>query len=170
MTAPNEEEKGRTPRHSQVVLSQVIMPHQANPSGSFVHGGEIMKMMDTAAGLVALRHAHSAVVTLRVEGINFLKPIKVGNYVTVRARLTYVSRTSMEIQVRVTAEDVLREREWEALTAYFIFVPVDKEGKPSEAPPLILETDEDRRLFEAGEMRHDTCRIDDEAKILCAVE
>jgi acyl-CoA hydrolase len=76
----------------------------------------------------------------------------------------------MEIQVRVTAEDVLREREWEALTAYFIFVPVDKEGRPGEAPPLILETDEDRRLFEAGEMRHNTCRIDDETKILCAVD
>lgn len=170
MNASSEEGAGRTARHSQVVMSQVIMPQQANPSGVFAHGGEIIKMMDTAAGLVALRHAHSAVVTLRVEGINFLKPVKVGNYVTVRARLTYVSRSSMEIQVRVTAEDVLREREWEALTAYFIFVPVDKDGKPAEAPPLILETDEDRRLSEAGAMRHDTCRIDDEARVLCAID
>ncbi len=170
MAAPVEEAKGRTARHSQVVMSQVIMPHQAGPGGVFAHGGEIIKMMDTAAGLVAVRHAHVPSVTLRVEGINFLKPIKVGNYVTVRARLTYVSRSSMEIQVRVTAEDVLREREWEALTAYFIFVPVDKEGKPVAAPPLILETDEDRRLFEAGELRHTTCRIDDEAKILCALD
>ena len=162
--------EGRTVSHSLVSLSQVIMPQQAGPGGVFAHGGDIMKMMDTAAGLVALRHAHSQVVTLRVEGINFLLPIRVGNYVTATARITYASQSSMEIQVRVTAEDVLREREWEALTAYFIFVAVDKEGKPQKVPPLILENDEDRRLFEAGRLRHDTCRIDDEARALCALE
>ena len=163
-------EEGRSASGSLVSISQVIMPDQAGPNGSFAHGGEIMKMMDTAAGLVALRHSRSAVVTLRVEGINFLRPIKVGNYVTVRARMTYVSASTMEIQVRVTAEDVLRAKEWEALTAYFIFVAVDQDGKARQVPPLLLSTDDDRRLFEAGRMRHDTCRIDDDARTLCALD
>jgi acyl-CoA hydrolase len=162
--------EGRPVNHSLVRLSQVIMPQQTGPGGVFAHGGDIMKMMDTAAGLVALRHAHSQVVTLRVEGINFLQPVRVGNYVTATARMTYASQSSMEIQVRVTAEDVLREREWEALTAYIIFVAVDKDGKTLKVPPLILEDDEDRRLFESGRIRHDTCRIDDEAKALCALD
>ena len=163
-------EEGKTAGDSLVSISQVIMPDQAGPNGAFAHGGEIMKMMDTAAGLVALRHSRSAVVTLRVEGINFLRPIKVGNYVTVRARMTYVSASSMEIQVRVTAEDVLRAKEWEALTAYFIFVAVDQDGKARHVPPLILSTDEDRRLFEAGRIRHETCRIDEDARTLCALD
>ncbi len=166
----NSKLAGRTVDHSEVIMSQVILPMHTGPGGVWAHGGEIIKLMDTAAGLVALRHAHSAVVTLRVEGINFHNQIRVGNYVTVKAKLTYVSQSAMEIQVKVTTEDVLKEQEWEALTAYFIFVALDKDGKPKPVPPLIVSTDEERRLFEAGESRYTTCRIDDETRILCAID
>ncbi len=166
----NSKLAGRTVDHSEVIMSQVILPIHTGPGGIWAHGGEIIKLMDTAAGLVALRHAHSAVVTLRVEGINFHNQIRVGNYVTVKAKLTYVSQSAMEIQVKVTTEDVLKEQEWEALTAYFIFVALDKDGKPKPVPPLIVSTDEERRLFEAGESRYTTCRIDDETRILCAID
>lgn len=166
----NHSLEGRTVDHSVVSMSQVIMPAHTGPGGVFAHGGEIMKLMDTAAGLTALRHAHSSVVTLRVEGINFLHPIRVGNYVTVTAKLTYVSRASMEIQVKVIAEHVLKETEWEALTAYFVFVALGEDGKPREVPPLIVKTDEERKLFDAGLERHQTCRIDELSRTLCAID
>ena len=166
----NSNLEGRTVEHSAVTLAQVIMPEHTGPGGVYAHGGEIIKMMDTAAGLAALRHAHSAVVTLRVEGINFLRPIRIGNYVTAKARLTYTSQSTMEIQVTVTAEHVMKEKIWEALTAYFIFVALDEEGKPKKVPPLIITTDEERKLFEAGEERYNTCRLDEHSKTLCAMD
>ncbi|MFC1859250.1 acyl-CoA thioesterase [Thermodesulfobacteriota bacterium] len=162
--------EGRSVEHSKVIMSQVFLPQHTGPGGVFVHGGEIMKLMDTAAGLAALRHSHSQVVTLRVEGINFHYPVRVGNYVTVEAKLTFVSKASMEIQVTVAAEDVLREKTWEALTAYFIFVAVDKEGNTQEVPPLIIQTEEERGLHEEGESRYSTCRLDDFSKTLCAMD
>lgn len=166
----NSQLEGRTVDHSEVTLAQVILPVHTGPGGIWAHGGEIIKLMDTAAGLTALRHAHSPVVTLRVEGINFHHPIRVGNYVTVKAKLTYTSQSAMEIQVKVTAEDVRREQEWEALTAYFIFVALGEDGQPKPVPPLIVSTDEERQLFEAGESRYTTCRIDEDTRTLCAID
>jgi acyl-CoA hydrolase len=166
----NSEPEGRTVDHSKVVMSQVIMPVHTGPGGVYAHGGEIIKLMDTAAGLAALRHAHHPVVTLRVEGINFHHPIRVGNYVTVRAKLTFASRSSMEIQVEVFTEDVRKEKEWKALTAYFVFVALDPNGQPQRVPPLIVTSDEEQRLFESGESRHTTCRIDDQTRTLCALD
>lgn len=161
--------EGKTVDQSRVVMSQVFMPQHTGPGGVFVHGGEIIKLMDTAAGLAALRHSRSQVVTLRVEGINFHHAVRVGNYVSVEAVLTFVSRSSMEIQVTVTAEDVLREKSWEALTAYFVFVAVDKEGRAQTVPPLMVQTEAEKKRFKAGESRYSTCRLDDFSKTLCAL-
>lgn len=162
--------EGKTVEQSKVSLSQVFMPQHTGPGGVFVHGGEIIKLMDTAAGLAALRHSQSQVVTLRVEGINFYHPIRVGNYVTVQAKLTFVSSSAMEIQVKVTAEDVMREKSWEALTAYFIFVAVDKDGKTKKVHPLIISSEEEQRLYDNGESRYNTCRIDEQSRTLCALD
>jgi acyl-CoA hydrolase len=76
----------------------------------------------------------------------------------------------MEIQVKVMAEHVMKEQEWEALTAYFIFVALDENGKPQKVPPLILETEEEEQLFNAGEERYTTCRLDERSRILCAID
>ena len=160
---------GKTVNQSAVTLSQVFMPEHAGPGGVFIHGGEIIKLMDTAAGLAALRHSKSQVVTLRVEGINFHHPIRVGNYVTTQAKLTFASTSAMEIQVTVMAEDVLREKSWMALTAFFIFVALNKDGKTTNVPPLIVSTEEEQRLFKDGELRFNTCRIDEMSKTLCAL-
>ena len=162
--------EGYSVDHSAVTLSQVVMPMHTNPGGIYAHGGEIIKLMDTAAGLAALKHCRSQVVTLRIEGINFLQPIRVGNFVTVDAKLTFTSRSAMEIQVTVTAEHVLKGIKWEALTAYFIFVALGEDGKAINVPPLIVSTKEERRLFEAGEERHNSCRIDEHSKTLCAID
>ncbi len=156
--------------HSRVVMSQVILPAHAGPGGVWAHGGEIMKLMDTAAGMAALRHAHCPVVTLRVEGINFLRPVRVGNYVVVEAKLTFVSASTMEVRVQVTAEDVLHDKTFEAITSYFLFVALGEDGSTREVPPLKIRTEEERRLYEQGRMRHDLCRIDEHGKALCALE
>jgi uncharacterized protein (TIGR00369 family) len=157
---PNIE--GRAVSHSAVTMSEVILPHQAGPHQpsrvGYCHGGEIMKLMDTVAGVVAVRHAHTTVVTARVEGINFYRPIRVGNYVTVNAFLTFVGRSTMEVRVEVMTEDIIKEKTWHALTAYFMMVALDEEGKPTRVPPLVISSEKERELWEKGQRRYQTCK------------
>jgi acyl-CoA hydrolase len=149
--------EGRTVAHSAVTMSQLIGPMQAGRSG-FAHGGEIMKLMDTAAGVVALRHSHHIAVTARVDGINFFRPIKVHDLVIVNAYLTFVGKSSMDVRVEVFAEDIIGEMRRHALTAHFIMVALDDHDKPTEVPPLILSSEEEKELWEKGKRRHETCK------------
>ena len=151
--------EGRTVKHSAVTMSELILPHQANQLGN-AHGGEIMKLMDTAAGVVALRHAHTAVVTARVDGINFYYPIKVGDLVTVNAFLTFVGHSSMEVQVEVLTEDIIKEKTTHALTAYFIMVALNEQGKPTTVPQLMVSSEKEKELWEKGRRRYEMCRHD----------
>jgi acyl-CoA hydrolase len=145
----------RTAGHSSVTLVEVMLPHQGNLAGN-VHGGEIMKMMDSAAGVVAARHAHSNVVTAKVEELNFLRPVHIGELVFTQATLTFVSRTSMEVLVEVETENLATEERHKALTASFIYVSLDRSGKPIKVPPLLITTEEGERLFEEGRKRYET--------------
>jgi len=149
--------EGRTVKHSVVTMSELILPHQANPLGK-AHGGEIMKLMDTAAGVVALRHAHTAVVTARVDGINFYHPIKVGDLVTVNAFLTFVGRSSMEVEVEVITEDIITEKTTHALAAHFIMVALNDQGKPAKVPPLLVSSEKEKELWEKGKRRYEMCK------------
>lgn len=153
----NMDTEGRTVQHSAVTMSQLILPHQANQLGN-AHGGEIMKLMDTAAGVAALRHAHTAVVTARVDGINFYYPIRVGDLVTVNAFLTFVGHSSMEVQVEVITEDIIAEKTTHALTAYFIMVALNEQGGPTKVPPLIVSSEKEKELWERGRRRYEMCR------------
>jgi len=114
-----------------------------------------MKFVDNAAGVVALRHAHTNVVTAKVEEINFLKPVRVGDTVLVHASLTFVGRSSMEVRAQVETENLSTEKKQKALSAYFIYVALDKVGKPTEVPPLLITTEEGQRLFEEGKKRYE---------------
>ena len=151
--------EGRTVSHSAVTMTHTMMPQHANLSGG-VHGGEIMKLMDEAAGIVAARHCHVDVVTARVDGINFFQPIKVGNLVIMNAYLTFVSRSTMDVRVEVVAEDIFKEKQRHALTAHFIMVALDDDGKPTEVPPLILSSDSEKKLWELGKARYQSCKGD----------
>jgi acyl-CoA hydrolase len=146
--------EGRTVGHSAVEMAQVMLPNQANPAG-FVHGGELMKLMDNAAGVVAARHCRTNIVTGRVEDIVFHSPVRVGSLVIVRGKLTFTSRSSMEVQVRVEMENLLAGERVEALTAYFVMVALDAEGRPTSVPSLILATEEEERLFSEGKARYE---------------
>ena len=150
--------EGRTVGHSAVEMAQVMLPNQANPAG-FVHGGELMKLMDNAAGVVSARHCRTNIVTGRVEDIVFHSPVRVGSLVIVRGRLTFTSRSSMEVQVRVETEELRSGDRIEALTAYFVMVALDTEGRPTAVPSLILATEEEERFFKEGQARYRARRI-----------
>lgn len=141
----------KTVRESQVELSAAMELGDANLAG-FVHGGVIMKMVDSAGGLCAIRHARGPVVTAAVDEMVFIAPIQLGSLVTVKASVNFVGTTSMEVGVRVETEDVMTGERAHASSAYLVFVALDeKTGKPRAAPALISETpDEKRRLREAG--------------------
>ena len=149
--------EGRDVAHSAVTMSQVIWPDMAGRAG-FAHGGEIMKLMDGAAGVVAVKHSHRDSVTARVEGINFYLPIRVYDLVTVNACLTFVGRSSMEVLVEVWSENIVQETRVHALTAYFVMVAVDEMGKPAGVPSLILTSDKERALWEKGKKRYQACK------------
>ncbi len=147
--------EGRTVRHSAHTMAQLMLPAQANPAG-FVHGGELMKLMDNAAGVTAARHSDTNVVTALVSEINFLHPVLVGSLVTVNTRIIFVSRSSMEVQVELRTENLLEsEKRMKALTAYYTMVSVDNLGQPQPVPPLIIYTEEEQRLFDEGKARYE---------------
>jgi acyl-CoA hydrolase len=149
-----EEFKGKTVRQSEVRMAQVMLPDQANPSG-YVHGGELLKLIDNAAGVVAARHGHRDVVLARIAEVNFLAAVEVGNLVLIHAYLTFVSRSSMEIRIDLDAESLLTGETRRANVAYLIMVAIDDEGKPAEIPPLLISTEEQQRLFEEGKARYE---------------
>jgi acyl-CoA hydrolase len=139
---------------SRSVLSEIMLPCQANPSGK-VHGGEIMKMMDNCGGVAAMRHAKTNVVTVRVDEMVFHQPIMVGQLVICEAQLVFAGRTSMEVKVTVKVEDMMNELPTKvALTAFFTYVALDEEGKPCQVPGLLVETEEEKEAFENGRQRY----------------
>jgi uncharacterized protein (TIGR00369 family) len=121
-----------------------MIPQDANPAGN-VHGGVIMKLIDTAGGVVAGRHARANVVTASIDRLDFLHPVFIGDFVTLRASLNFVGRTSMEVGVRVEAENLLTGETRHTSTAYLTFVALDGNGRPMPLPALILETDDEQR-------------------------
>ncbi len=147
-------EPGKYIRDSRATISQVMLPTDANVHGN-VHGGMIMKLADDAGVIVATRHSRSIVVTVAVDSITFLSPIYGGNLVTFTATLSYVGRTSMEVEVLVEAEDPLTGEKTHTNTAYLVYVDLDESGQPREVPPLILETDEERERIAKGQKRQE---------------
>lgn len=143
---------GRTVKESQVVMSQVMLPGDANPSGN-VHGGVIMKLVDTAAGVCAVRHVRGRAVTARIDSLSFLQPVFVGDLVTLKASVNDVGRTSMEVGVRVEAEDLLTGVVRHVSSAHLVFVALDDAGKPREVPPLIAENETERRRMAEAKLR-----------------
>ncbi|MBP2652219.1 MAG: acyl-CoA hydrolase [Firmicutes bacterium] len=135
---------------ANVTMSSVMLPQYANPAGN-VHGGEILKLMDNTAGVVAQRHARTNVVTAQIDEVKFMQPILVGEVVTCHGQVMYVGRTSMVILITVTVENMLKEEPPRtALTAFFTMVALDAEGNPQDVPKLEFTTQEERLLYEKG--------------------
>ncbi len=136
--------KGKRVSDSSVVMAQMMNPHDANPAGN-VHGGVIMRLIDTAAGAVGVRHAKANVVTASIDRLDFHYPVFIGDLLTLRAGLNMVGNTSMEVGVRVESENLVTGDVHHTASAYLTMVALDRGGKPREIPPLILETEEEIR-------------------------
>jgi uncharacterized protein (TIGR00369 family) len=142
----------KTVAASKTVMSRTMLPSDATPYGN-IHGGEVMKLIDAVAGAAATRHARARVVTARIDELSFLAPVYVGHLVTAKASVNHVGKTSMEIGVRVEAEDMLTGNVVHVASAYLVFVATDEHGKPIPLPPLVAETDDERRRMTAAETR-----------------
>jgi acyl-CoA hydrolase len=149
----------RTVKESQHEMSEIMMPQHANVLGN-VFGGVILSLMDQTAGVVAFRHARCAVVTMSMDRVDFREPIRIGDLVIVKGSVNYVGRTSMEIGVRVDAEDLLTGSHRHTNTGFLTFVAVGRDGRPVEAPALIPETDDERRRH-ADAMERRRRRLDE---------
>src|SRR5687767_5167239 len=129
-----------------------MMPQHANVLGH-VFGGVVLSMMDTTAAVSAIRHARLACVTVSVDRVDFREPIHVGDLVVMKASVNFVGRTSMEVGVRVEAEDMIRGLRRHTNSCYLTFVAVDRNGRPVPVPELIAETPEQERRYEAARER-----------------
>ncbi len=144
----------RTPAASRSLVSELLMPQHVNNLGH-VFGGVILSMVDRAAAVAAMRHSGRPCVTVAIERVDFREPIYSGELVTCSAQVNYVGRTSMEVGVRVEAENLLSGTRRHTNTCFLTFVAIDGRGAPVPVPPLELETDEDRQRFREAERRRE---------------
>jgi acyl-CoA hydrolase len=145
--------EGKRCEVSSMVMAVQMNPEDANPSGN-VHGGVIMKYIDTAAGVVAFRHSRRNSVTASIDRLDFHHPVFVGDLLILKASLNWAGRTSMEVGVRAESENLLTGEVRHTSSAYLTFVALDENGRPAEVPKLILETEaENRRNCEAQQRR-----------------
>jgi uncharacterized protein (TIGR00369 family) len=143
---------------SQVTLVQLMEISDANIAG-IVHGGTIMKLVDTAAGLAAMKHCGGPVVTVSMDTMSFLAPVRIGDMVTVRASVNDVGRTSLEVGVRVESENVLSGERTHTGSAYLVFVALDAQGKPRPVPSVVAQGQTQRRRQKEAKIRRQT-RLD----------
>ena len=154
---------GRTPGESQTTMTLMMLPSDANPIGN-VFGGVILKHVDLLAGVVAKRHARNTnCVTASIDRMTFLKPVYIGNALILSARLNYVRRSSMEIEVEIESENLETGARMRTGTAFVTIVALDRVGRPTAVPPLLTQSKEEKQRFKEGQRRMET-RLKDSGK------
>jgi acyl-CoA hydrolase len=142
----------KSPAESATEMVQVVLPNDANPLG-FILGGTVMHLIDIAGAIACHRHTRSLLVTAAVDGLQFLHPIKVGDLIILKARVTAVWSTSLEVQVEVFSEETLTGVRRMTSLAYLTFVAIDRDGRRVPIPGLILETEDEKRRAAEAEVR-----------------
>ncbi len=152
--------KEKTPRESELETALLMMPSHSNPSWKDGHielgnvnGGTILNLIDNIAGLVALRHCRTRVVTASIDRMSFLNPVHVGELLILKARINYVGKSSMEVGVRVETEDLGSGERKQTGSAYLTMVSITTDGIPMPAVQLRLETEDDRRRYNKAKER-----------------
>lgn len=154
----NQTNWGKTPKESQVEMTELVLPNDTNLLGNLL-GGRLMHWMDIAGAMAASRHSNKIVATVSVDSLDFRHPTRMGELVMLKAKLTWVGRSSMEILVEVYAENFKTGKVILTNTAFLTFVALDDNGKPTPVLPLIVETDEEKKMFaEAVQRREDRLR------------
>ncbi|HEY8270134.1 MAG TPA: acyl-CoA thioesterase [Pseudobdellovibrionaceae bacterium] len=139
---------------SQVIMTQLVLPSHINAMGS-IFGGTVMSWIDIAAAIAAQRHSNKEVVTASMDSLSFIAPVYKGWVVNLKASVNFTSRTSMEVGVRVDAENPRTGEVFHTASAYTTFVALGSNGKPAEVPALVLETADEKRRFEAARKRRE---------------
>ena len=147
-----EQRYGKAAVASCVSIAQLMQLEHANPLGN-VHGGTIMKLADEAGGLAAMRHAGHPTVTVFIDSMTFYKPVQVGALLHLHAQVSWVGHTSVEVLVTVEAENPLNGERVETNSAFFVYVALDDNGRPTPIPRLICATEQERERMAAGEKR-----------------
>jgi acyl-CoA hydrolase len=142
----------KPPSASATEMVQVVLPNDANPMG-FMLGGAVMHLIDIAAAIAAFRHAHELMVTAAVDGLEFLNPIKVGDFIVLKARVTGVFTTSLEVEVTVFSEEALTGKRQMTSRAHLTFVTLPRDGARAQIAPLLLESEEERQQQSAAGAR-----------------
>lgn len=153
----NMPKKVKKCRESFVTMTELVLPNDTNPLNNLM-GGRLMHWMDIVSAIAAQRHSNRIVVTASVDNISFSKPIQLGNVVTLTAYVTRSFNSSMEVFIKVTAEDIPSGKKTESNRAFFTFVAVDQTGRPIDVPEVEPESDEEVELFE-GALRRRQLRL-----------
>ena len=133
-------------------MVQVVLPNDANPLG-FILGGTVMHLIDIAGAIACHRHTRSLLVTAAVDGLQFLHPIKVGDLIILKAHVTAAWSTSLEVEVEVFSEEILTGERRMTSRAYLTFVAIDREGRRLGIPPLLLESEDEKRRAAEADLR-----------------
>jgi acyl-CoA hydrolase len=144
----------KPPSESATDMVEVVLPNDTNPMG-FMLGGAVMHLIDLAGAIAAFRHARTLMVTAAVDGLEFLNPIKVGDFIVLKARVTAAFTTSLEVEVKVYSEGALTGKRQMTSRAYLTFVTLERDGRRVEIPPLDVDTDEERKLQDAARVRRE---------------
>jgi len=149
--------KTKKPSDSLTVMSELVLPNDTNTLGNLM-GGRLMHWMDIAAAMASMKHCNCPVVTASADNISFSNPIKLGNLVTLEAKVTRSFRSSMEVYLKVHGEDVPTQYKYLSNEAYMTFVALDPNGKPRKVPELVPETEDDKIHFD-GALRRRQLRL-----------
>lgn len=141
-----DQERGKAVAESVTEMVELVLPNDANPFGNML-GGKVMHLIDIAGAISAHRHSRCQVVTAAVDNLDFVRPIRVGDLVVLRARVTRAFRTSMEVEVKVYREDNLSGERQQTSSAFVTYVATDAAGQPQEVPRLIVRTEEEKRMY-----------------------
>lgn len=142
------------PDRSPTIMNEIVLPSHTNALGT-IFGGVVMGWVDIAAAIAAQRYARSNVVTASIDYLNFINPIKTGWTVRVCAQVSYVGKTSMEVEVIVDAEKNQTGERKRATHAYLTFVAVDENGRPTKVTPYVPQTAEEKKAYEAAKIRRE---------------
>jgi acyl-CoA hydrolase len=145
--------KPRRASDSATEMVEVVLPNDANPMG-FMLGGNVMRLIDLAGAIAAIRHSRSPMVTAAVDGLEFVTPVRVGDFIVLKSRVTATFSTSLEVEVVVYSEGALSGHRQITSRAHLTFVTLERDGVRAKVPPLLVETEEDRMVEEAARARH----------------
>ncbi|MES2701883.1 MAG: acyl-CoA thioesterase [Bacteroidota bacterium] len=149
--------QAKRPQDTLVVMSELVLPNDTNTLGNLM-GGKLMHWMDIAAAIASQKHCNCPVVTASVDNVSFDNPIKLGNLLTIEAKLTRSFSTSMEVYLRVWGEDLSAQYRYLSNEAYMTFVALDPNGRPRKVPELIPETAEENKMYD-GALRRRQLRL-----------